>query len=155
MNIILCKDFHKLMLQVSCDIFFFSNTLYLCVCATPFLEMSKMKKSQAEWGEILKFKPLSTVYIGILKWQPTILHTEKFGRCSQTFSLSPLQNLSQPMTKGARAFFVFSCCYNFLLLNFDRRDFIHKCKIFSLYGTNFVITTNVFQRKQYHNSWNW
>lgn len=134
---------------------FFKNTLYLCVCATPFLEMSKMKKSKAEWGEILKFKSFSTVYIEILKWQPIILHTGKFGRCSQPSPCVLCRTFPNQWQREQVHFFVFSCSCYFLFLNFDRRYFIHKCKIFSLYGTNFVITTNVFQRKQYHISLNW
>jgi len=51
--------------------------------------------------------------------------------------------------KGNKYIFV-SLLPCFLFLDFDSRDLIHECKIFSLYGTNFVIATNIFPRKQYH-----
>lgn len=134
-------------------------TLFKCL-SHHFSKWQRCGKVRLSEGKTLKFNLLSTVYTGTLKWQ-AFTYWKIWGMFS-ALSLSPLQDFSQPITrKGTSTFF---CCFRFLsvfllpyclFVDSASRDLIHECKIFSLYGTNFVIATNLFPRKQYHRWWNW
>lgn len=88
--------------------FFLKHTLFMCLCHTISWNI-RYEEKQGWVGRDFKIQ----TFTNSLHWDPKVTAYNftywKIWKMFTTFSLSPLQNFSQPMTKRTSAFFVFSC----------------------------------------------